>query len=64
MTSRRRAAAPKALWAVEGAAHVDLFAHAPAAYQQRVGAFLATHLAALHAVYAPDHEDLLPPAPG
>jgi fermentation-respiration switch protein FrsA (DUF1100 family) len=58
------AAAPKALWAVEGAAHADLFAHAPAAYQQRVGAFLATHLVAPHAVRAPDHEDLLPPAPG
>jgi uncharacterized protein len=40
------AAGPKELWAVEGAAHVDLFAHAPAAYEQRVGAFLATHLAA------------------
>jgi fermentation-respiration switch protein FrsA (DUF1100 family) len=40
------AAAPKELWAVEGAAHVDLHAHAPTAYRQRVGDFLATHLAA------------------
>jgi pimeloyl-ACP methyl ester carboxylesterase len=39
------AAAPKELWAVEGAAHVDLCEHSPAAYQQRVGAFLAAHLA-------------------
>lgn len=38
------AVAPKELWAVEGAAHVDLCEHAPAAYQQRVGAFLAAHL--------------------
>jgi fermentation-respiration switch protein FrsA (DUF1100 family) len=47
------AAAPKELWAVEGAAHVDLFTHAPAAYQQRVGAFLATHLAARSTAPAP-----------
>ena len=40
------AAEPKALWAVEGAAHVDLHAHAPWAYQERIGAFLARHLAA------------------
>jgi fermentation-respiration switch protein FrsA (DUF1100 family) len=58
------AAAPKALWAVEGAAHVDLCEHSPAAYQQRVGAFLAAHLAARHAVHAPDDEAALPPAPG
>jgi fermentation-respiration switch protein FrsA (DUF1100 family) len=38
------AAAPKELWACQGAAHVDLHAHGPAAYEQRVGAFLATHL--------------------
>jgi fermentation-respiration switch protein FrsA (DUF1100 family) len=38
--------APKALWAVDGAAHVDLHAHAPAAYEARVGAFLARHLLA------------------
>ena len=40
------AAAPKSLWAVDGAAHVDLHAHAPSAYQERVGVFLAKHLAA------------------
>lgn len=38
------AQAPKALWKVEGAAHVDLHAFAPAQYQQRVLAFLAVHL--------------------
>ena len=36
--------APKALWRVKGAAHVDLHAFAPAQYQQRVLAFLAAHL--------------------
>lgn len=35
---------PKALWRVEGAAHVDLHAHAPAAYEATVGAFFAQHL--------------------
>jgi alpha-beta hydrolase superfamily lysophospholipase len=35
---------PKALWRVEGAAHVDLHSHAPAAYEATVGAFLAEHL--------------------
>ena len=38
------AQAPKALWKVEGAAHVDLHAFAPAQYQQQVLAFLAVHL--------------------
>lgn len=35
---------PKELWAVEGAAHVDLHAFARADYERRVGAFLAAHL--------------------
>lgn len=35
---------PKQLWIVEGAAHVDLHAHARSQYEQRVSAFLATHL--------------------
>ncbi|BDG02209.1 alpha/beta hydrolase [Anaeromyxobacter oryzae] len=35
---------PKAFWAVEGAAHVDLHAFTPAEYEARVGAFLADHL--------------------
>lgn len=45
-TLRLHAAArqPKALWRVEGAAHVDLHRHAPAAYEATVGAFLARHL--------------------
>jgi alpha-beta hydrolase superfamily lysophospholipase len=34
------AAAPKSLWVVEGAAHVDLHAYAPADYERRIGAFL------------------------
>ncbi|MCC2973326.1 alpha/beta hydrolase [Massilia sp. IC2-476] len=34
----------KALWEVPGAAHVDLYAFAPAEYERRVGAFLARHL--------------------
>lgn len=37
---------PKSLWVVDGAAHVDLHAHAPAEYERRVGDFLARHLAA------------------
>ncbi|MGE5101173.1 MAG: alpha/beta hydrolase [Deltaproteobacteria bacterium] len=36
--------APKELWIVEGAAHVDLHAFAPAVYQARVGAFLDKYL--------------------
>ncbi|KQV52470.1 alpha/beta hydrolase [Massilia sp. Root335] len=35
---------PKDLWVVEGAAHVDLHAYAPAEYERRIGAFLAHHL--------------------
>jgi fermentation-respiration switch protein FrsA (DUF1100 family) len=35
---------PKELWLIEGAAHVDLHAVAPAEYERRVGAFFATHL--------------------
>jgi fermentation-respiration switch protein FrsA (DUF1100 family) len=35
---------PKALWLLDGAAHVDLHAFGPAEYERRVGAFLATHL--------------------
>jgi alpha-beta hydrolase superfamily lysophospholipase len=38
------AAQPKELWVVEGAAHVNLHAYAPAEYERRIGAFLATHL--------------------
>ncbi|HET7868106.1 MAG TPA: alpha/beta hydrolase [Burkholderiaceae bacterium] len=38
------AAAPKDFWAVEGAAHVDLFTHAPQAYASLVLPFLARHL--------------------
>lgn len=35
---------PKDLWVVEGAAHVDLHAYAPADYERRIGTFLAAHL--------------------
>lgn len=47
-TRRIHAAArqPEALWVVDGAAHVDLHAFDPAAYEARVGAFLAQHLRA------------------
>ena len=38
------AAEPKALWIVDGAAHVNLHAFAPAEYEARVSAFLSTHL--------------------
>lgn len=38
------AAAPKELWLVQGAAHVDLHAFAPIQYETLVGAFLARHL--------------------
>jgi len=38
------AAAPKDLWLVKGAAHVDLHAFSPNNYEARVGAFLARHL--------------------
>jgi pimeloyl-ACP methyl ester carboxylesterase len=38
------ACGPKELWAIEGAAHVDLHAFARADYERRVGAFLAAHL--------------------
>lgn len=38
------AAAPKDLWVVPDAAHVDLYDFAPSAYEKRIGAFLATHL--------------------
>lgn len=39
------AAAPKSLWVVEGAAHVDLHAYAPAEYERRIGAFFEQYLA-------------------
>jgi uncharacterized protein len=39
-----RATAPKEFWAVSGAAHVDLHAHARDDYERRVGAFFAQHL--------------------
>jgi uncharacterized protein len=47
-TQRLFAAAsmPKSLWVVQGAAHVDLHDFAPAEYERRVGAFLASHLRA------------------
>jgi fermentation-respiration switch protein FrsA (DUF1100 family) len=35
-----RLAPPKEFWAVDGAAHVDLYEYAPAEYQRRIGAFL------------------------
>ncbi len=38
------ARAPKRLWVVEGATHVDLHGYARNEYEQRVGAFLALHL--------------------
>jgi len=38
------ATAPKELWRVEGATHVDLHAFHPAAYEARIGEFLARHL--------------------
>ena len=39
------AAAPKSLWVVEGAAHVDLHAYAPTEYERRIGAFLERYVA-------------------
>lgn len=39
-----RAREPKALWMVDGAAHVDLHGFAAVEYERRVGAFLARHL--------------------
>lgn len=38
------ARAPKELWIVDGAAHVDLYAFAPAEYERRIGAFMARNL--------------------
>lgn len=49
------ACAPKAFWAVPGAGHEDLHAHARAEYERRVGAFLGQHLRpAPDATRAPD----------
>ena len=39
---------PKELWLVHGAAHVDLHAHDPVSYENRVGAFLRKHLQKPH----------------
>jgi fermentation-respiration switch protein FrsA (DUF1100 family) len=39
-----RARAPKELWEVQGARHEDMYAFAPAAYEQKVGSFLSLHL--------------------
>jgi len=39
------AAAPKSLWVVDGAAHVDLHRYATADYERRIGAFLDHYLA-------------------
>ena len=36
---------PKEFWPVEGAAHVDLYAYSPKAYESRVLPFLAKHFA-------------------
>jgi pimeloyl-ACP methyl ester carboxylesterase len=44
-----RARAPKGLWEVEDAAHVDLHAFAPAEYEHRIGEFLAQNLRATSA---------------
>jgi fermentation-respiration switch protein FrsA (DUF1100 family) len=41
-----RVEAPKDFWAVPGAAHVDLYDYAPAAYRERISTFLAHSLAA------------------
>jgi fermentation-respiration switch protein FrsA (DUF1100 family) len=38
--------ADKSLWIVQGAAHVDLYAFAPADYERRVGGFLQERLRA------------------
>ena len=38
------ASAPKEFWAVAGAGHVDLYAYDAAAYERRVGGFLARYL--------------------
>jgi fermentation-respiration switch protein FrsA (DUF1100 family) len=36
--------APKAIWEVDGAAHVNLHSYAKAEYERRVGAFLGAYL--------------------
>jgi fermentation-respiration switch protein FrsA (DUF1100 family) len=38
------ARSPKELWLVSGAAHVDLYAYAPAEYERRILRFFAVHL--------------------
>jgi fermentation-respiration switch protein FrsA (DUF1100 family) len=38
------ASKPKELWIVEGAAHVDLHAYSPLAYETRISTFLAKYL--------------------
>lgn len=38
------ASAPKELWVVEGAAHVDLYAFEPDAYKEKISTFLAKYL--------------------
>jgi len=38
------ATAPKELWVVDGAGHVDLHAFAPAEYERRIGSFLSRNL--------------------
>jgi uncharacterized protein len=43
-----RAKEPKALWEVEGAAHVDLLRYAPAEYERRVVGFLNRNLREAH----------------
>lgn len=41
--------APKAMYVIEGAAHVNLHAYARSEYEQRIGAFFISHLRALPA---------------
>ncbi|MFZ6645091.1 alpha/beta hydrolase [Undibacterium sp. TJN25] len=39
-----RANAPKTLWMVEGAAHVDLYAYGKAQYERKISEFFSAHL--------------------
>lgn len=51
---------PKELWAVQGAAHVDLYAYDPSAYQARILKFLASHLGnEAQSLAVPQHGDRL-----
>ena len=57
-----RATAPKELWPITGAKHEDLHAYAGAAYERRVGGFLARHLASGGALAGAMAEVALPRA--